>query len=127
MRKLLILIICSFFCCNVFGQSQKILNDIAEKEFIKSDKEMNLVYQNLLVEYKNDSVFVRCTKEAQRAWIKFRDLQIKMKYPTGNSSSQPMCRFYYMAELTNNRTIELNKWLIKVEEGDVCAGSIHFE
>lgn len=69
-------------------------------------------------------------KEAQRQWIKFRDAQVKMKYPAyqdADESILPMCRNYYLKELTDNRMQELRLWIDGVEEGDLCSGSIRIK
>jgi hypothetical protein len=87
----------------------------------------NQVYQTLLQDYKSDTGFIKNMKEAQRQWIKFRDAQVKMKYPlypNANQSVLPMCKYYYLEELTSNRVKELMKWVDGIDEGDVCSGSI---
>jgi uncharacterized protein YecT (DUF1311 family) len=111
---------------NVFGQTQQKLNSEAKLEFEKVDKELNRVYSKLLADYKVDTVFIKALREAQRQWLKFRDAQVKMKFPPRNSNESvlPMCRNYYLSELTNNRIKELNQWVEGIDEGDVCFGSI---
>ena len=112
---------------SLFGQTQADLNNKAKSEYEKTDKELNQVYQKILQDYKSDTVFVKSMKEAQRQWVKFRDAQVKMKYPPykdADESVLPMCRNYYLKELTTNRIKELKQWIDGVEEGDVCSGSI---
>lgn len=123
-------ILLSFFIVlfvNLYGQSQAEMNNQAIMEYEKVDKNLNQVYQKLLQDYKNDTIFIKSMKEAQRQWVKFRDAQVKMKYPPYKDVGEsvlPMCRNYYLKELTTNRINELKQWLDGVEEGDVCAGSI---
>jgi uncharacterized protein YecT (DUF1311 family) len=103
------------------------LNNDAKVEYEKVDKDLNNVYQELIQDYKNDTVFIKSMKEAQRQWVKFRDAQVKMKYPpypNAEGSVQLMCRYYYLKELTGIRVKELKQWIDGVEEGDVCSGSI---
>ncbi len=119
--------IISILFANLFGQTQIEMNTKAKTEYETVDKELNQVYQKLLQDYKSDSVFIRNMKEAQRQWVKFRDSQVKMKYPiypNANESVLPMCKYYYLEELTSNRVKELKQWTDGVEEGDVCSGSI---
>jgi len=117
----------SILFINLFGQTQVEMNTKAKAKYEKVDKGLNQVYQKLLQDYKSDTVFIKSMKEAQRQWIKFRDAQVKMKYPPyqdADESVLPMCRNYYLTELTNNRIKELKQWIDGVEEGDVCSGSI---
>ena len=124
------IILGSMFCVlfiNLLGQTQLEMKTKAKSEYEKADKDLNQVYQRLMQEYKNDTVFIKSTKEAQRQWVKFRDAQVKMKYPPypdARESILPMCRNYYLKELTNNRIKEIMQWLDGIEEGDVCSGSI---
>lgn len=96
------------------------------------DNTLNKVYQTILSEYKNDSVFLERFKESQRAWIKFRDAELNAIFPLGNSdegravygSVYPMCISGELIRLTEERVKQLKVWLIGTEEGDVCAGSV---
>jgi len=127
MKKIILVGILWVMFINLFGQTQVELNNLAKSEFDKTDNELNQVYQKLLQDYKSDSVFIKSMKEAQRQWIKFRDAQVKMKYPQykdADESVLPMCRNYYLKELTTNRIKEIRQWIDGVEEGDVCSGSI---
>ena len=52
-----------------------------------------------------------------------------MKFPAKNKRGQygsvyPMCVSYFLKELTEERTEKLKVWLIGIEEGDVCTGSV---
>ena len=42
-----------------FAQSQGELNDDAQKQFEKANKELNQVYSDILKEYKKDTVFIK--------------------------------------------------------------------
>jgi uncharacterized protein YecT (DUF1311 family) len=115
---------------NTFCQTQIELTNIAKSAFEKTDEELNQVYQKILQGSKNDTIFLRAMKDAQRQWIKFRDAQLMMKYPTypnADESVLSMCRYYYLEELTNIRVKDLKQWTDGVEEGDVCSGSIRLK
>lgn len=130
MKKIILVSVFIVMFINLFGQTQVELINKAKLEYEKTDKELNQVYLRLLQEYKSDTVFIKCMKEAQRQWIKFRDAQLRMKYPPyrdADESVLPMCRNYYLKELTSNRIKELKQWLDLVEEGDVCSGSINLK
>lgn len=127
MKKLFLVFVIGVVSIGLYGQTQLELNTKSKVEFEKTDKELNKIYLKILFEYKSDAIFINNMKEAQRQWIKFRDAQIKMKYPSYkdvNLSVKQMCINYYLKELTTNRIKELKKWLDGVEEGDICCGSI---
>ena len=104
------------------------MNKEAYAEFNKADNELNEVYQTILAEYKTDTLFVENLKASQRIWIKFRDAELKMKFPDYSDkiygSIHPTCRAFYLMELTEKRTESLKVWLNGTEDGDVCNGSV---
>jgi uncharacterized protein YecT (DUF1311 family) len=115
----------SAFC---FGQTQGEINDKAVKNYKMADKELNSVYQTVLKQYSDDTAFIKNFKNAQTLWIQFRDAEMKAKYPEREQSyygsTQPMCWYSYMTELTGERTRKLKIWLTGIAEGDLCAGSV---
>jgi uncharacterized protein YecT (DUF1311 family) len=112
----------------VCGQTGAEMNQKAHVSYQKADKELNAVYQKIVVNYKNDPAFIASLKAAQRLWIQFRDAELKMKYPQREQgyygSVYPMCYSAYKEELTRQRIKTLQQWLEGAEEGDVCAGSV---
>ncbi len=126
MKTIAITIVAFLIMYSAYSQTQAELNNKAKVEYEKVDKQLNQIYQRILQEYKNDSIFTKSMKEAQRQWVKFRDAQIKMKYPPYPNSDESvlmMCRYYYLKELTEDRRKVLTQWLDSEEEGDVCSGS----
>nr|WP_207765264.1 lysozyme inhibitor LprI family protein [Solitalea longa] len=104
------------------------MNEKAAKEYQKTDKELNTVYQKVLKEYSADTAFVKNLKIAQRIWIQFRDAEMLAKYPNREDgyygSMQPICWFAYKTELTLDRIKKLKVWLAGTEDGDGCSGSV---
>nr|WP_241461398.1 lysozyme inhibitor LprI family protein [Aquimarina macrocephali] len=105
------------------------MNKDANNEYQKADIELNEVYQNILTEYKSDTIFIDRLKKTQRIWISYRDAELEMKFPVKNKQTEygsvyPMCVSYFLKELTEERIEKLKVWLIGVEEGDVCSGSV---
>jgi uncharacterized protein YecT (DUF1311 family) len=112
-----------------FGQTQYELNEAENQKYLKADKELNEVYGKILKEYKNDSAFLSKLKIAQNLWIKFRDAEMNAIFPEEDERAYygsvfPMCWSIQITKLTKERTEALRKWLIGVEEGDVCSGSV---
>ena len=110
------------------AQTQQDMNEDAYLEYQKSDSQLNEVYQLLLVDYKQDTLFIKNLKKAQRIWIKFRDAEMQMKFPeykdSYDGSSHSMCKSIYLIELTNTRVSTLKKWLDGEDEGELCSGSV---
>lgn len=109
------------------SQTQQEMNQQAHAAYQQADKKLNTVYRKILSLYKADAVFIANLKESQRIWIKFRDAEMKMKYPDREpgfyGSIHPLCWSNYLEQLTEQRTEKLREWLTGAEEGDVCAGS----
>ena len=118
------------------ARTQSELNECSGADAAAADRELNRIYQLILKKYADQPIFIKRLHEAQRAWLKYRDAQLEMKYPTStkgekdekheteNGSVYPMCYASYKAELTSRRSKELREWLTGIEEGDVCAGSV---
>ena len=131
MKQILFALI-TFLCLTIsnqtFGQTQLEMNQEEESNYLKADKELNLVYNQILNEYKSDAVFIKNLKNAQRIWIQFRDAEMKSKYPDREQgyygSIHPLCWTVYLRDLTEERTNKLRAWLTGIEEGDACLGSV---
>jgi uncharacterized protein YecT (DUF1311 family) len=110
------------------AQTQSDLTEQACIKFKNLDGELNRVYSQILASNAGDASFVRALREAQRAWITFRDAHVKSIYPDPKpmayGSVYPMCRCGILEQLTAQRTKELReRWVDGTVEGDVCAGS----
>jgi hypothetical protein len=49
-----------------FGQTQLEMNQEEQSKYLKADKELNLVYNKILKDYKSDTEFIKNFKNAQR-------------------------------------------------------------
>ena len=129
MRNIIAFLFISLFSVKGMSQTQAQMNAELQKSYNNSDKKLNVVYQSILEEYKNDTIFLKALRLSQRNWIKFRDSELKMKYPERETegyygSVYPMCEAIYLNELTKSRIKTLKTWLEGIEEGDVCSGSV---
>jgi uncharacterized protein YecT (DUF1311 family) len=128
--KKLIPILFLLFSVNCIAQTQAEMNQDAYGLFQNADKELNKIYNQILTDYKKDTIFIENLKKAQRIWVQFRDAELNMKFPAypGNhyGSMLPMCRAFYLKELTENRTETLRAWL-GIQELDGCNGSARSE
>lgn len=91
---------------------------------------MNRVYNQILIEYENDTNFIEKLEVSQQLWIKFRDAELEMKFPESDKryygSMYPMCASGYLEQLTKERTKKLLEWLMPMPEGEGCIGSIKY-
>lgn len=112
--------------CLDIVQTQRDLNSSAGKNSANAERDLNVTYQDVLKKYADNPAFIESLRMAQRAWLKFRDAQLEMRFPPSGEkgSVAPMCYASYKAELTLARTRQLKAWLDGIEEGEVCAGSI---
>jgi uncharacterized protein YecT (DUF1311 family) len=124
------LLLITFFFSSLFAlaQTQQEMNTDAAQKYKLSDKELNLVYQKILLEYKSDSEFIKKLKVTQNLWIKFRDAEVVARFPNKEpnyyGSFHSVCHYDYLAELTDKRINDLKVWIIGMQEGNVCSGSV---
>lgn len=100
------------FCSNVFADVDE-GNDFKQKEALREmseerDKELNIVYQKIMQEA--NSVTKKKLRNAQCAWIKFRDSEMEKSYYTNNPTGGSMGVLFSLntaAKLTEEITIQL--------------------
>ncbi len=100
----------------------------ASNSYSTAKNELNLIYKKILTIYKSDTTFINNIKKSQRIWIKFRDAELAVKFPNenyhGGGKWGSICKIGYLNHLTRQRIKTLNIWLVGIEEGDVCGGSV---
>ncbi len=128
MKQLISFFFFSITMVSSYGQTQSQMNQKAAKDFEKSDKELNSVFQQIIKEYSSDTVFIKNLRKAQKLWVQLRDAELEAKFPDEPDkfygSVAPMCWSMYKTDLTKERIKKLRVWLIGIKEGDVCAGSV---
>lgn len=109
--------------CNPDG-AQIELNACARNEFEKADKELNQTYNAVLKKEAADLLFIAKFRQAQKAWILFRDADLDAWFacPDANvkvcwGSMYPMSYQSRKAELTRERTRHLKR-LLKEGRGE---------
>ena len=88
-------------------------NDYQEKEALRKmeeewDRELNIVYQKIMK--IADSKTKNKLRNAQRAWIKFRDSEVEKSYYTNNPNGGSIGVLFSLntaAKLTEERTVQL--------------------
>ena len=88
-------------------------NDFEQKEALRKteeewDKELNIVYQKIMK--VADPVTKNKLRNAQRAWIKFRDSEVEKSYYTNNPNVGSIGVLFSLntaAKLTEERTVQL--------------------
>ncbi len=56
------------------------LNACADTELAKADKTLNDVYGLVVAQMADDPLFVKNLRSAQRAWLAFRDAELKARF-----------------------------------------------
>ncbi|MEO6130386.1 MAG: lysozyme inhibitor LprI family protein [Saprospiraceae bacterium] len=128
MKSLMIILLSVMSLSYCYGQTQAEMNKADHDHYVNTDIELNSIYKKVINEYAEDTAFIKNLKASQRLWVKFRDAEMKMRYPDREpgyyGSMQPSCRDNYLAELTEDRINTLKEWIEGAEEGDVCSGSV---
>ncbi|HHC74499.1 MAG TPA: DUF1311 domain-containing protein [Thiothrix sp.] len=104
--------------CNPEG-TQMEMNQCAADDFAKADQALNDAYQALRKKYKDNKPYLKQLKQAQRAWIKFRDAELAAMFACDDEmrmcwgSMYPLLHLYEKETLTENRTKQLKLYLEK--------------
>lgn len=94
------------------------LNSCAEQEWSRADTALNKAYQNAMADLKRtlaDRPDDRATetallRDAQRAWIAFRDANCAVAgYPMRGGSAEPLLIYACLRDMTLARTEDLNR------------------
>jgi uncharacterized protein YecT (DUF1311 family) len=106
------------------------MNGAASTAYEKADKELNVLYKEIVAAYRSDTIFLKNLKTSQKIWISFRDAELKMKFPERPcrfyGSIHPVCVSGYLEKLTRERIRTLKEWLDGAIEGEACNGSVKF-
>jgi len=125
MKKIIISAILILLTMTSFSQTQGEMNSTASMSYASTDKELNLVYQNILKEYSKDTVFIKNLKIAQNLWIKTRDADLDAIFTPGGwyGSMEPLCRYGILEKLTKDRTSFLKTWTEGIDKQEGCKGT----
>lgn len=120
---------CALSAAVAAAQSQADMNGAACRKYARADDELNRVYRQIQREYADQPEFLEKLKEAQRAWLAYRDAHVDAVFPGEDKRATygsvfPMCHCGEMERLTTERTRVLQRWIKGLPEGDVCAGTI---
>jgi uncharacterized protein YecT (DUF1311 family) len=103
--------------CDPAG-TQLEMNACAVDELDKADAELNAVYADLLEKAKLDLAFVAKLRDAQRAWLTYRDADLDAWFACHDAnvrvcwgSMYPMDYAFRKAHLTRSRTAQLREML----------------
>lgn len=112
------------FECNPEGNQSEI-NQCAYDDLAKADRELNTTYKALIEKMAGDKIYVDNLREAQRAWIVFRDKELEAMFSCADENKRicwgSMLGTLYpsaKAELTRERTARLRRY---IEEGQNSA------
>ncbi len=103
-----LLVMFSLTLVSASGQSMIEMKHAAQRDFEKADAELNTVYKQVLTQLSPKGT--AALKEAQRAWVVFRDKTAEA-YGTGEEggSLEGLMYIRCLEAITQNRTKELKK------------------
>jgi uncharacterized protein YecT (DUF1311 family) len=108
--------------CWKTATAQPEMNRCADEDSTAADAELNHIYQQLLAKNKGDENATKKLRDAQRAWVAFRDAQLQALYPAEDKQREygsiyPMCYAIVVTAMTKERTAQLRKML---QDKDPC-------
>jgi uncharacterized protein YecT (DUF1311 family) len=110
------------------AQTQAAMTETACNKLKNAETALKQTYEQVLKAKAADANFVKAFREAQAAWVGFRDAHVHAIYPDPDprayGSANSMCRCSILEEMTSQRSRELRRlWIDGIDEGDVCTGS----
>jgi uncharacterized protein YecT (DUF1311 family) len=108
--------------CWKTAMTQSEMNHCADEDASAADAELNRVYQDLLSKNKTNVIATKKLRNAQRAWIAFRDAQLEAFYPAQDKQREYgsiylMCHAKVAMAITKRRTAQLRRML---QDKDPC-------
>jgi len=103
--------------CEKTAQTQLELDNCAHLEYMKADAELNRAYKQLIAVSENGSKYQLKLKEAQVAWLKYRDAACESEaafYEGG--TIYPMIYDICLASVTEERTKRIKSMLAEFEK-----------
>lgn len=113
--KVVALSTCLLLSLPAIAQDQMQLGKMAAGDANQADKELNNVYQQVLKKYAPNKAFITKLRQAELAWIKFRDQHTVAVFPEAKTnpdqygSAIDMCLSAITAQQTTARTADLKK------------------
>lgn len=96
------------FCNTIFAQTQLEMNQTAQKNYEKSDKELNKIYSVLIKSLDKTEALILI--KAQKCWIKFRDSHCEFEASQYEGGSiKPLIYSTCLDDLTKKRIAELKQ------------------
>lgn len=106
-------------------ESQREMNQDAGQKLAESEKSLQKTYDAILSSYSGSPDTIIAIRNAQRAWMTWRDAEINAIWPetAQQGSVYGMIISLQKAEMAANREKQLKTWLEGFEEGDLGAGA----
>lgn len=102
--------------------AQSEMNRCADLDARQADADLDRVYGELQSKLNKDEDATRKLREAQRAWLAFKDAHLQELYPAKDKQTEygsmfPMCYSQVATAMTKERTAQLRRML---EDRDPC-------
>jgi uncharacterized protein YecT (DUF1311 family) len=111
------------------AQTQTELNADACAALSQAEQKMRETYSRVVERMRDDHVFVAKLGRAQEAWNAYVDASLDAIYPAEDKRSEygtmfPMCSCRRAMSYVQDRIKQLEVWLVGVEQGETCTGSV---
>ena len=121
----------ALLACMLLWSSHGFPSEVPEqsecRQLKASQDKLNDIYKKILSKHASDQRFIKKFKLSQRAWATYRDAQVELVFPHGDSAEYGSiygeCRCHTLDDLTRERIKLLDQWLTGIDMGDVCTGS----
>lgn len=94
----------------------------------EAKERLDSIYNAIVKAYSYDERFLKYLEESQKAWVAYRDAEMKAIYPPeyreAYGSMHRYCECSKAEQIIGIRIQELNQWVVGTDPGDTCAGTI---
>jgi len=94
----------------------------------ESEQKLKDTYDKITRKYDKDKVFLTALDAAQKAWLAYRDADLKALYPLEYRKSYGSiigtCVCDQLDKITRARIAELQQWLDGAKPDNMCAGTV---
>lgn len=115
--------------CLASANTQLAMNRCHGVTLNNANTELKSVLTAIHTAYQTKPEFLAKLSASQHAWQQSLQADLAMKFPLADKQQKygsvyPMCASGFATRLTLQRIELLKQWLIGVQEGEVCSGSV---
>lgn len=116
--------------CQKDAATQTAMNACGATDLKHVEAALSDTLARIRTQYADDPLFLERLEQSQLQWRQSLQADLDLRFPQSDThfyygSVFPLCLATVKTGLIQHRIAMLNVWLTGLEEGEVCAGSVH--